>query len=143
MRSSGKRTLVGALLATVLLVALLWWHVMLNPWSFDFPEHWEPADDAVSHPVFVYGSLTLAPVRLLVKGRAGQTEAVTLSGYTRRGLDINPEPGAELPGLLLEVSADELRRLDRYERLGVRYTREWMTLSDGTQAWVYRRLEAE
>jgi len=142
LRSSRNVIIVGTTSATVAAV-VLWWHVMLSPWNFVYPDDWEPADESVSHPVFVYGTLTMAPVRLLVKGRVGHVEPMTLTGYTRRGLNINPDPEGEIPGLLLEVTADELRRLDRYERLGIRYVRELMTISDGSEAWVYRRLEED
>jgi len=139
VRKTG-RLIAGASVAASIFAIGLWWSIMLNPWNFEFPEHWEPADPDVPHLVFVYGTLTLAPVRFIVKGRAGSPEPVTLSGYTREGLDINADPDGEISGLLLEVSADELRRLDRYERLGERYERQLMRLDDGTKAWVYRRL---
>ncbi len=135
-----SRLIAGASVAVVVFSAGLWWSIMLNPWNFDFPEHWEPADPDVAHLVFVYGTLTLPPVRWIVKGRAGRPEPAILSGYTREGLDINADPDAEIQGLLLRVNADELRRLDRYERLGIRYERQLMRLDDGTEAWVYRRL---
>ena len=41
------------------------------------------------------------------------------------------------------MDADELSRLDRYERLGIRYERRTITLDDGTRAWVYLRLTEE
>ncbi|BBI61983.1 hypothetical protein HSBAA_32890 [Vreelandella sulfidaeris] len=63
-----------------------------------------------------------------------------LEGYQRNGLDLSPQPGSKVEGLLLRVDADELARLDRYERLGVRYERVEITLEDGSRAWVYLRL---
>jgi gamma-glutamylcyclotransferase (GGCT)/AIG2-like uncharacterized protein YtfP len=103
--------------------------------------------------VFVYGTLRYAPIRFVVMGTSGSPEAASLGGYRRCGLNIapitipsvttKPAPDSLINGLVLEVSALELARLDRYERLGVRYTRRQITLQDDTPAWVYRRLASK
>lgn len=116
------------------------WMVMLNPHNHEWPPDWEPPTPGSQHQVFVYGTLTSPVVRWIVKGRAGEGEPARLPGYEREGLDISPEAGAELEGLLLRVNGAELQRLDRYERLGLRYERQLMELDDGREAWVYRRL---
>ena len=41
-----------------------------------------------------------------------------------------------LPSVMLEVSPEELARMDIYE--GSVYTRVKVTLQSGTEAWVYR-----
>ena len=97
-------------------------------------------DRDATHPVFVYGTLKSAPLRWLVMGRAGQPEQYTLQGYERQGLDITRNPDASVDGLLLQVSAEELRRLDRYERIGVRYERVRIPREGARDVWVYRRL---
>jgi hypothetical protein len=38
---------------------------------------------------------------------------------------------------VLAVSPEELRPLDRFERLGIRYHRTELRLDDGRSAWVY------
>ncbi|MDT8878199.1 gamma-glutamylcyclotransferase family protein [Halomonas saccharevitans] len=115
------------------------WLTMLSPFTYERPDHLGPISDG-PHRVFVYGTLTHAPIRWLVYGRAGDPDPVVLEGFRRTGLDLAPAPTARVEGLLLRVDAEELSRLDRYERLGIRYERVRLTLRDGTQAWVYRRL---
>lgn len=115
------------------------WLTMLSPWFYDRPDVLADIEQR-THQVFVYGTLRYAPVRLAVMGSFGDPEEAMLEGYQRNGLDLSPQPGSDVEGLLLQVDADELARLDRYERLGVRYERVAMTLEDGTRAWVYLRL---
>lgn len=133
------RTPVLAGAAAVTLVAGYFWYALFSPFGYEAP----PATPAVgpgTHAVFVYGTLRFASIRWLVLGRAGDTMPAVLPGYRRDGLDIGPQARSEVRGVVLEVDADELRRLDRYERLGIRYERIRVTLADGGQAWVYRRL---
>ncbi len=80
-------------------------------------------------------------MRWLVTGRAGSSEPAQLVGYQKQQLDIKPVAGATTEGEVIRVTADELRALDRYERLGVRYERVELTLQDGQSAWVYRLME--
>ncbi|MDN6297327.1 MAG: gamma-glutamylcyclotransferase [Halomonas sp.] len=137
----------------VLLAVATWlWFTMLSPWHYQRPPALAPIADG-PHQVFVYGTLRYALVRYLVMGTSGSPAAATLGGYRRCGLNIapikepvaitQPPPDSEINGLVLEVSAVELARLDRYERLGVRYTRRRITLQDDTRAWVYRRLASK
>lgn len=93
-----------------------------------------------AYPVFVYGTLRFSLVRRLVFGADGEPEAAVLPGFARRGLDLAKDERSRVSGLRLQVEPAELAALDRYERLGVRYRRVLVTLADGTQAWVYRRL---
>lgn len=121
-------------------VPLLFWLIMLSPLTFEYPEDWQMPDSDTTHPVFVYGTLKSAALRWLVMGRAGQPRQYTLQGYERQGLDITKNPDASVDGLLLQVSAEELRRLDRYERIGIRYERIRIPKGEGAGIWVYRRL---
>lgn len=144
------------MLAVILLLAVAtWlWLTMLSPWFYQRPSDL-PAVANGTHQVFVYGTLRYAPIRYLVMGTSGSPETASLGGYRRCGLNIAPvkaapiktvpdksasAPDTVINGLVLEVSAVELARLDRYERLGVRYTRRQITLQDSRRAWVYRRL---
>ena len=115
------------------------WLTMLSPWFYERPDDLADIEQR-NHQVFVYGTLRYAPVRLVVMGSFGNPEKAVLEGYQRNGLDLSPQPGSKVEGLLLRVDADELARLDRYERLGVRYERVEITLEDGSRAWVYLRL---
>mgnify|MGYP002338708072 CR=1 FL=1 len=127
-----------ALLGFVGVLAWLWL-TMLSPWFYDRPD--DVADiEQRTHQVFVYGTLTYAPIRWLVMGANGQPSEARLENYRKNGLDLSFAENAHVDGLRLTVTPEQLRRLDRYERLGVRYTRQEMTLADGSRAWVYRRL---
>jgi len=128
-----------ALTVAVGATALYLWLTLLSPFGYQYPEDMAPETmDSAYHKVFVYGTLRFAPVRWIVKGRAGDPAPHTLQGYRKTGLDIQPAPDSEVKGLLLKVSNEELRRLDRYERLGVQYRREAIELDDGRQAWIYQ-----
>ncbi|WP_447955611.1 gamma-glutamylcyclotransferase family protein [Vreelandella sp. EE7] len=133
-----KRIAVGVLV--MILAAALWlWLTMLSPWFYERPEQLGPIEQR-SHQVFVYGTLRHAPVRWVVMRAGGDPVPDTLEGFSREGLDIAPGSQSEVPGLVLTVTPEELSRLDRYERLGVRYRREELALASGELAWVYRRL---
>lgn len=115
------------------------WLTMLSPWWYERPENMADIEQR-THQVFVYGTLTYAPVRWLVMRANGQPQSARLNGFQRHGLDITVDLNSQVDGLRLTVTPEQLQRLDRYERLGIRYTRQNVTLTDGTSAWVYRRL---
>lgn len=128
-------------LFVLLLAWLSWlWLTLLSPFTYERPAHLPEVGEG-PHAVFVYGTLRLAPIRWLAMGRAGETEPAVLEGFRRDGLDLVEAPGERAAGEVIIVSAEELERLDRYERLGIRYQRVPMQLVDGRTAWVYRRLE--
>lgn len=135
----------GATAVVVAIIAVYLWVMLVAPFGYQYPEAYYPPQDSaameVGDPqrVFVYGTLRYRLVRGLIIRGASDPRPAVLKGYKRQGLDIQPQPGASVEGLLLTVNAGQLRRLDRYERLGVRYEREQVRLEDGTLAWVYRR----
>jgi gamma-glutamylcyclotransferase (GGCT)/AIG2-like uncharacterized protein YtfP len=132
-----KRLLLG--ISVGLLGVAGWlWLTMLSPWFYDRPAYLADIEQR-PHQVFVYGTLRYAPIRFIVMGSFGDPKAAVLEGYQRNGLDLLPESGSRVEGLLLHVDADELARLDRYERLGIRYERVLITLKNGAHAWVYQR----
>ncbi len=133
--------LSGLVLSLCLALAGWLWLTMLSPFLYDPPAPHEPMTEG-PHRVFVYGTLRYAIVRWVVMGRAGETRPATLEGFQRDSLDIVESPQGSVEGEVIEVSAEELVRLDRYERLGLRYERVRLDLADGREAWVYRRLEA-
>ncbi|MCG6657139.1 gamma-glutamylcyclotransferase [Halomonas campisalis] len=133
-----RLVLLCLLLPPLGLAGWLWW-TMLSPFTYDRPEHL-PAIDEGPHEVFVYGTLRFAAVRWVVMGRASESEPALLEGFRREGLDLAEAPGERVDGQVIEVSSRELARLDRYERLGIRYERVRLELEDGREAWVYRRL---
>lgn len=117
------------------------WMTFASPFFYDPVGELPEIDDNATYSVFVYGTLRKPWVRWLVMGRAGETEPAKLPGYRKEELDLEPDPNAVTEGKVITVGADELRALDRYERLGVRYERVKLTLKDGRSAWVYRLIE--
>ncbi len=134
------RWIVGAVLALALLPVIYLWWVLLSPGGYSPPAGFELDPAAGEQQVFVYGTLRNPAVRWLVVGRPVPTEDAFLPDYRKQGLDLQPEPGAGVRGELLSVAPPGLRRLDRYERLGLRYERVEATLDDGRRVWIYRRL---
>ena len=116
----------------------LLWLYLLGPVGYSPPEQQEYS--AGPYQVFVYGTLKQPWIRRFIIGRSVDVTTDTLTGYERHGLDLMEEPMATTSGLRFKVSAAEMQRLDRYERLAVRYQREQVILDSGKQAWVYRRI---
>ena len=138
-----KRWLLRTLttgIATAVATVFFLWLVMLSPFLYHPPGGPMPVDDNIEHRVFAYGTLTSSTVRWLVAGHRGDEEAAVLPQYRREQLNIVPDPDTQTEGVVFTVTGEQLRRLDRYERVGIRYERVMMTLDDGRRAWVYRRL---
>lgn len=133
-----KRLLVGSTILAIGIAGWLWL-TMLSPWFYERPAHL-PDIEQRTHHVFVYGTLRYSAVRWLVMGASGKPEPAQLNGFERDGLDLSPSANSHVEGVVLTVTTDQLARLDRYERLGIRYERIEQTLDDGTTAWVYVRL---
>lgn len=133
-----RRTPFLAAGAAATLVAGYLWYALFSPFGYEAPP--APTMGPGTHVVFVYGTLRFAAVRWLVVGDTGDTASAVLPGYRRNGLDIEPHAGYAVRGVVMEVDADALQRLDRYERLGIRYDRIRVTLAGGQRAWAYRRL---
>ncbi len=93
--------------------------------------------------MFVYGTLRRPLVRWLVMGDRLDPKPAVLPGYQKEALDITPDADSQVEGLVFKVTPEQLRRLDRYERLGLRYDRLLLELEDGSRAWVYQRLPNE
>lgn len=135
-----KRVLLTA--STGILVLLIWlWFSLFSPWGYAPPPGMPPIAQDETHQVFAYGTLRQPLVRWLVVGRRVATQAATLPGFRQRGRNVVAQAGALTHGELFTVAADELRRLDRYERLGIRYLRSSQQLASGASAWVYQRLD--
>ncbi|MBR2512790.1 MAG: gamma-glutamylcyclotransferase [Halomonas sp.] len=133
-----KQLLIGSLVLAIGIAGWLWL-TMLSPWLYDRPDHVADIEQR-SHQVFVYGTLRYAPVRWVVMRASGNPRQAVLEGFERNNLDLAPNKNERVEGLLLEVTPAQLARLDRYERLGIRYERIKQTLADGSTAWVYVRL---
>ena len=127
---------------SLLLVTWLWF-TLLSPWGYTPPPDLPPIAQEQTHRVFAYGTLRHLGVRWLVTGDSITAQPAALNGFRKQGLNLVPQDGAQTQGEVFEVDADTLRRLDRYERLGVRYQRSRLTLVSGATAWVYLRLDSD
>lgn len=132
--------LLAVSLTLLLGTALYLWLVLLSPFGYQAPENLPALDPNREHRVFVYGTLRRPLVRWLVMGDRLEPKPAVLPGYQKEALDITPDSDSQVEGLVFKVTPEQLRRLDRYERLGLRYDRFLLELEDGSRAWVYQRL---
>ncbi|NUM54949.1 MAG: gamma-glutamylcyclotransferase [Candidatus Hydrogenedentes bacterium] len=97
----------------------------------------------MNHLVFAYGTLLISGVQEAVLGRAIPGRPDRLRGYRKTTLqdgtdsfpNLAPEADGRVDGRVIEVTQDELNRIDMYE--GDLYARHRVTLESGTEAWVY------
>lgn len=131
----------GLLLAAVLLLLGSWsWWTFVSPFSYSPPPSAEVEIEKGEHRVFAYGTLRNPLIRHLIVRAPTDAQPAKLPGYKKQGLDIIADSEEKVTGLVFSVTAQGLRRLDRYERLGIRYERIMRPLDDGKPAWIYRRL---
>jgi gamma-glutamylcyclotransferase (GGCT)/AIG2-like uncharacterized protein YtfP len=95
--------------------------------------------------IFTYGTLQDTPIQLQVIGRKlDEGTPDTLRDYRMATLVttqneyfiIQPQTGSVINGIVYEVTAEELIKIDEYE--GDAYLRVEATLVSNTRAWVYR-----
>ncbi|NWF71035.1 MAG: gamma-glutamylcyclotransferase [Chloroflexi bacterium] len=97
----------------------------------------------MSEYLFVYSTLMEPNIQKAVLGRFIPGAPDALPGYRRapilRGtftyFIVVPQADSVVEGLVLEVSADELEKCDRYEGDSCRRFR--VQLQSGLEAWVY------
>ena len=104
--------------------------------------------------LFSYGTLQDKAVQLANFGRALSGSDDSLPGYCTALIPIRDpavvatsgkthhliavlshDPSDEVPGTVLEITPLELEAADRYEVS--EYTRVWVRLKSGTEAWAY------
>lgn len=140
LNKSIKYTLTTLFSFLILAIGYLWL-TFSSPFLYNPPENLPTIEENSTYAVFVYGTLTKPWVRWLVMGRAGEGKSAELLGFRKDKLNIIEDDKMITKGKLIKVNANELRALDRYERLGVRYDRIKVTLKDGKSAWVYKLVE--
>ena len=100
--------------------------------------------------LFVYGTLTTGETLKNILGRFVHSMPATLDGYDgSKTITIENEsyPAAEkntecsIQGLLIEVTSEELERLDAWETDA--YKRKEVELTNGEKAWVYLNKNSE
>ena len=99
--------------------------------------------------LFVYGTLIDDETRKNILKRSVLGTPATLDGYNLEEIIIENEsyPAAEkrsgclIKGLLIEITSEELERLDIYETDA--YKRREVELTNGKKAWVYINKNSE
>ena len=100
--------------------------------------------------LFVYGALTSRETRKNVIGRDVSGIPATLDGYDDSNMvtiENESYPAAEknieclIQGLLIEVTPEELEKLDAWETDA--YRRKEVELTDGIKAWIYLNKNSE
>ncbi len=100
-------------------------------------------NSTMTEKLFVYGSLRDPAVQIRVIGRVIEGVPDTLQDYGKKDIHfpegtfpmIYPDTGHIVDGLILDVTPDEIPRLDHYETDAYRRIR--VTLQSGIEAWVY------
>ena len=93
--------------------------------------------------LFVYGTLQDPQVQTRVFGRIVHGQADTLPGYRKAEIAIDgsvyplavEDVSGVIAGQVIEVTPDELVRIDAYE--GSEYRRLRVPLGSGRETWVY------
>lgn len=116
---------------------LLLWQLM-SWWRFESPL--SLGYQQSHYQVFVYGTLKQPLIRRLIVGAQIEAVPTQLEGFQKSGLTIVPQVDGVVAGYLITLTATQMQRVDRYERLGVRYCRFEVVLASGDNAWVYQRL---
>lgn len=86
--------------------------------------------------VFAYGTLLHPTIRMFACRCRTVAEPATLDGFVRDGRNILPTENGSVNGFLLRVTPNELRNLDRYERVPEKYVRIRVEVNEATH-WAY------
>lgn len=93
--------------------------------------------------LFAYGTLQDPDVQQRIMGRIVTGTVDTLDGFYKSKIAMSdgvyplviPQHGSSVDGLVLEVTLEELARMDIYETSA--YRRFWVKLRSGRECWVY------
>ena len=97
----------------------------------------------MGNKLFIYGTLTKPEIQKGIFGRVVNGTSDALYGYEKSKIEIDggtypiiiPNKNGKVPGLVIEISDDELKRTDEYETEA--YQRINVILESGISAWVY------
>ena len=97
----------------------------------------------MNHLIFAYGTLLIPAVQQAVIGRQIVGVREQLSGFRKTTLqdgpdsypNLVPQSESKVNGRIIEVTQQELGRIDTYE--GGLYTRHKVTVESGAETWVY------
>ncbi len=97
----------------------------------------------MNEELFIYGTLRLPEIQLLIIGRKVEQIPDILKNYKITNIFIKeteymaliPAEESEINGAVITVTKDELERVDEYE--SEEYRRIKVTLESGKVTWVY------
>ena len=103
------------------------------------------ANKILANRLFVYGTLADPRVQKKIWGRKTNLTPAVLKGYKKSALVIDgetypliiPDKTGAVRGFVIDVAADELKKIDAYETKA--YRRERVCLENGATAWVYTK----
>ncbi len=98
---------------------------------------------AMADRLFIYGTLADPEVQQNVLGRVTESAPDILRGYRKSEIEIGgekypliiPDETEKVKGLVIEVTKDELAKIDEYETNA--YKRVQVSLESGMSAWAY------
>lgn len=93
--------------------------------------------------LFVYGTLQEPEVQQRIIGRVIEGKRDTLDGFFKSRMSMRegiyplviPRHGSSVDGMVLEVTDEEMKRMDIYETSAYRRVR--VPLRSGLETWVY------
>jgi gamma-glutamylcyclotransferase (GGCT)/AIG2-like uncharacterized protein YtfP len=97
--------------------------------------------------LFIYGTLINPKIQKNIIGHIIDGIPDILKGYEKSVIEIDnekypiiiPDKNKMVNGFIIEVSDDELRKIDKYE--GVEYKRTEIISQNGISAWVYKKIK--
>lgn len=97
----------------------------------------------MTESLFAYGTLMNPLIQQRVFGRTAPGKADRLAEYRKDLIHlgsgvypiIRPETGGVVEGMIIQITPEELKLIDRYE--GSAYRRVRVTLISGREAWVF------
>jgi len=98
---------------------------------------------AMGNRLFIYGTLADPGIQKEVWGRKTESIPDILKGYKKSEIKIDgeiypliiPDETGEVSGLVIEVTDEELKKIDEYETGA--YKRKKVILESGASVWVY------
>ena len=93
--------------------------------------------------LFIYGTLINPEIQKSILGRIINGMPDALEGYKKSAIKLDnekypiiiPDENKMVNGFIIEISDDELKKIDEYE--GVEYKRKEIISKSGISVWVY------
>lgn len=97
----------------------------------------------MSVKVFVYGTLMTPSVRYGLLGRQVEGTSAILQGFKKVGLNIIEASDEQVAGQIIEVTTEELERLDRYESVSTGLYKQITVNVNGEDCVAYQKVNSD